>query len=134
MRYPQDESSTIEWKKEIPRNDQIIKTIIGFCNQNGGKIVVGVANSGEIVGVSQEIIQKALERYRTRHPRNYDLTIQKILEERKIGIMTVLKWFYLLKNHPELLKKAQKTDIEPDEVFVQSMNSLKQDLIQGGEL
>ncbi len=61
MRYPQDESSTIEWKRELPHNDQIIKTIIGFCNQNGGKIIIGVANSGEIVGISPEIIQKALE-------------------------------------------------------------------------
>lgn len=61
MRYPQNESSTIEWKRELPRNDQIIKTIIGFCNQNGGKIVIGVANSGEIVGIATEIIQKALE-------------------------------------------------------------------------
>lgn len=61
MRYPQDESSSIEWKLELPRNDQIIKTIIGFCNQNGGKIVIGVANSGQIMGISEEIIQKALE-------------------------------------------------------------------------
>jgi ATP-dependent DNA helicase RecG len=61
MRYPADESSTLEWKKEYPENDQILKTVIGFCNHHGGRIVVGVANSGEIVGISQAEIQKALE-------------------------------------------------------------------------
>lgn len=61
MRYPEDESSTVEWKREFPQNDQIIKTIIGFCNHNGGKITIGVADSGEIVGVSLGEIQKAME-------------------------------------------------------------------------
>ena len=61
MRYPHNESSSLEWKKEIPKNDQILKTIIGFCNQNGGKIVVGIDNSGEIVGIPDKALQKALE-------------------------------------------------------------------------
>jgi len=61
MRYPDDESSTVEWKREIPQNDQIVKTVIAFCNHNGGKIVVGVADSGEIVGVPVGEIQKAME-------------------------------------------------------------------------
>lgn len=61
MRYPEEESSTVEWKRELPQNEQIIKTIIAFCNQNGGKVVVGVANSGEIVGVQVDEIQRTLE-------------------------------------------------------------------------
>lgn len=36
MRYSEQESATVEWKVALPKNDQIIKTIIGFCNQNGG--------------------------------------------------------------------------------------------------
>ena len=44
MGYFQDESSFVEWKRGIPRYDQILKTIIGFCNQNGGKIVVHPTN------------------------------------------------------------------------------------------
>ena len=61
MRYPEDESSTMEWKREFPENDQILKTIIGFCNHYGGKIAVGVADSGEIIGLPQTVIEKALE-------------------------------------------------------------------------
>ncbi len=33
MEYPAEESSKLELKKTIPENNQIIKTIIGFCNQ-----------------------------------------------------------------------------------------------------
>lgn len=61
MRYPEEESSTVEWKREIPHNDQIIKTVIAFCNHHGGKIVMGVANSGEILGISQEEIEETME-------------------------------------------------------------------------
>jgi len=61
MRYPEDESSMVEWKREIPQSEQIIKTVIAFCNHTGGKIVVGVADSGEIIGVSVGEIQKAME-------------------------------------------------------------------------
>ena len=34
MRYPEEESSILEWKREMPQNEQIIKTIIGFCNRD----------------------------------------------------------------------------------------------------
>lgn len=61
MRYPEDESTTLEWKRELPQNDQIIKTIIGFCNQNGGKLIIGVANDGTVTGLSSQELQKALE-------------------------------------------------------------------------
>ncbi len=61
MKYPEEESSSVEWKREIPQSDQILKTVIGFCNHNGGKIVIGVNNLGEIIGVAEEDMQKALE-------------------------------------------------------------------------
>ena len=61
MQYPGEESSTLEFKREMPKNDQIIKTIIGFCNQHGGKIIIGVDNNGTIVGLQEEVIQDALE-------------------------------------------------------------------------
>lgn len=46
MRYPESESSMMEFKRELPKNDQILKTVIGFCNQNGGKLIIGVADNG----------------------------------------------------------------------------------------
>ncbi|MFZ4100011.1 MAG: RNA-binding domain-containing protein [Chlamydiia bacterium] len=61
MRYPAEESSTLEWKQEIPANDQIVKTLIGFCNQYGGKLILGVDDRGEVVGVDSSKIEQLLE-------------------------------------------------------------------------
>jgi ATP-dependent DNA helicase RecG len=61
MKYPLQESSSVEFKREIPKNDQIIKTVIGFCNQNGGKLIIGVDNDGTICGVAEEEINRVLE-------------------------------------------------------------------------
>ncbi|MBM3886440.1 hypothetical protein FJ364_00795 [Candidatus Dependentiae bacterium] len=73
MKYRELESSTVEWKLTIPENEQIIKTIVGFCNLNGGKLVIGVANDGTVVGVSDDKIQTTLEYlnlaiYQATHP------------------------------------------------------------------
>jgi Predicted transcriptional regulator containing an HTH domain and an uncharacterized domain shared with the mammalian protein Schlafen len=57
VRYPETESNTIEFKRELPRNNQVVKTIIGFCNTFGGKLIIGVADDGEIVGISEEEIE-----------------------------------------------------------------------------
>ncbi|MGL5626697.1 MAG: AlbA family DNA-binding domain-containing protein [Candidatus Rhabdochlamydia sp.] len=42
FRYPESESALLEFKREVPKNEQIIKTIIGFCNQKGGKLILGI--------------------------------------------------------------------------------------------
>ena len=57
MKYSAFESSTLEFKKTLPENDQIVKTVIGFCNRYGGKLVVGVDAERNIVGVSENEIQ-----------------------------------------------------------------------------
>lgn len=61
MKYPESESSTIEFKEALPKNNQILKTIIGFCNQNGGKLIIGIENDGTIKGLEKDEIEKALE-------------------------------------------------------------------------
>ena len=61
MKYPEPESSFLELKREMPKNDQIIKTIIGFCNRYGGKIVIGVDNDRTIVGLPDDAVEKLME-------------------------------------------------------------------------
>jgi ATP-dependent DNA helicase RecG len=61
MKYPEEESSTLELKRDLPKNDQIVKTIIGFSNQSGGKLIVGVADNGAIVGIPEEEATSAIE-------------------------------------------------------------------------
>jgi len=59
MKYHEQESATVELKREIPQNDQIIKTIIGFCNNKGGKLIIGIEKDGTIVGVDEDSSQFA---------------------------------------------------------------------------
>ncbi|MBS0629849.1 MAG: putative DNA binding domain-containing protein [Verrucomicrobia bacterium] len=61
MKYPDSESSTLEFKQEMPQKDQIFKTVIGFCNQNGGKLIIGVADNGSIIGIPPEQAADAIE-------------------------------------------------------------------------
>ncbi|MBS0655249.1 MAG: ATP-binding protein [Verrucomicrobia bacterium] len=52
-KYPDPESSNLEWKEALPQKQPIYKTIVGFCNQNGGKLVIGIKDDGTIVGLPQ---------------------------------------------------------------------------------
>ncbi len=61
MRYPAEESSTLEFKKEVPHNDHVIRTIVGFCNQKAGELIIGVDNRGIIHGIPEEKITAILE-------------------------------------------------------------------------
>lgn len=61
MQYPELESQILELKGAIPENDQIIKTVIGFCNASGGRLVLGVNNDGHIVGVDEKKMMQMME-------------------------------------------------------------------------
>lgn len=61
MRFPEPESSTVELKSTLPKSDQIIKTLIAFCNHHGGKVVVGVENDRTIVGLSEKQLDDTLQ-------------------------------------------------------------------------
>lgn len=61
MKYSEPESTFLECKREIPKNDQIIKTIIGFCNRYGGKIIIGVDDDQTIIGISDKELDILLE-------------------------------------------------------------------------
>lgn len=45
------ESTTMEWKTSLSEINEIIETIVALANTEGGKILVGVANSGEVAGI-----------------------------------------------------------------------------------
>ena len=45
------ESKTLELKEILPGNDNIARTIIAFSNTSGGKLVIGVNNKREIIGL-----------------------------------------------------------------------------------
>ncbi len=59
--YPEAESAIVEWKETLPQKQPIYRTIIGFCNQNGGKIILGVRDDGSIIGLPQNVVEEFLE-------------------------------------------------------------------------
>ena len=48
------ESKTLELKKELPKGDKIAQTAVAFANTSGGKIVIGVDDQHNIVGISAD--------------------------------------------------------------------------------
>lgn len=61
MRYPETESSTVEFKSSIPKSDQIIKTVIAFCNHHGGKLVIGVGDDRTITGLPDKLLDDTMQ-------------------------------------------------------------------------
>lgn len=93
-RYPDEESAYLEFKAEVPKNDQIVKTILGFCNQKGGKLIIGVANDRTIVGLPEETVEKLLESldnaiYEACHPTVIPVISQQRFEDKIVVVISV---------------------------------------------
>ena len=50
------ESRKVEFKEYLPESSKISKTIIGFSNGAGGKLIIGVNDNGKVTGVSDDEI------------------------------------------------------------------------------
>ena len=56
------ENKKLEFKEQFPSADKIAKTIVAFSNMSGGKLIIGVDDSRNIVGVEESKIFKYEER------------------------------------------------------------------------
>jgi len=50
----QGESKTLELKAQLPQHEQIAKTAVAFANTSGGKLVIGVSDDRQVVGLPEE--------------------------------------------------------------------------------
>jgi len=50
----QGESKTLELKSQLPQHDHIAKTVIAFANTSGGKLLLGVDDQRQIIGVLED--------------------------------------------------------------------------------
>lgn len=56
------ETSTVQFKVEIPHKDSLAAEIIAMSNSIGGAILIGIKDkTGEVVGVKKELLPKASE-------------------------------------------------------------------------
>ena len=51
------ESKTLEFKQQLPKGQQIAKTLIAFANGSGGKLMVGVTDDRQLVGIQDDIFE-----------------------------------------------------------------------------
>ncbi len=48
------EGKNVEFKEEIPSGQAIAKTVVAFANTAGGKLIIGVNNLGEVIGLKPD--------------------------------------------------------------------------------
>jgi len=59
MTYSNSESSTLEFKRELPKNKlTLLKTVIAFSNTYGGQIIVGVEDNGNVIGIDEGLVEQ----------------------------------------------------------------------------
>ena len=56
------ENKRVEFKEQLPKNESIVKTIIAFSNTSGGKLIIGISDDREIVGVDETNIFELQDR------------------------------------------------------------------------
>ena len=84
------ESQTLEFKKTLVKMREIVETICAFANAKGGKVFVGIDDSGNVLGVDlgrRSIEEIALEVARNTDPKIFpEVAIQKIKGKNVITI------------------------------------------------
>lgn len=48
----QPESKVLEFKRDLSSVGPILKTIVAFANTAGGTLIIGLANDGNVIGIS----------------------------------------------------------------------------------
>lgn len=76
------ESTTIEWKQSLAEIKEIIETVAAFANTEGGRIFIGVSNSGKAIGV--QIGKGTIENLANRIAQHTDPKIQPRITVKKI--------------------------------------------------
>jgi ATP-dependent DNA helicase RecG len=86
------ENSGVEFKRDDIRPEQLAKEIVAFANLQGGRILLGVEDSGQISGLQKPDIQEwALNVFRDKvHPLIIPFYEEVLVEEnRRVGVITI---------------------------------------------
>jgi ATP-dependent DNA helicase RecG len=72
------ESKILEFKKELPSAIGLAKSVVAFSNTAGGKIIIGISNEGEIIGIEENRLVDLQEKIASIV---YDTVYPKVLPE-----------------------------------------------------
>jgi len=82
------EDSFTELKEDIESPDEVVAEICAFANSKGGRLILGVSDEGEIVGLKKDWSDEISNWITTKlDPPLEDITIQKFLIEEKLIIV-----------------------------------------------
>lgn len=69
----QGESKKLEFKAQLIDNKKLAKTIIAFSNTSGGKLLIGVDDQSQVIGVDKQLVAETIRNLeRTRENLGYD--------------------------------------------------------------
>jgi ATP-dependent DNA helicase RecG len=86
------ENSGAEFKRDDVRPEQLAKEIVGFANVQGGRVLLGVEDSGQISGLQRDDTQEwVLNVFRDKvHPQIIPFYEEILVEENlRVGVITV---------------------------------------------
>ena len=84
----QPEGSTLEFKSFTPDVETITRVLSSFANTDGGTLVVGVRDGGEILGANVPRLLRAVEEVRRRmSPSQHVRVDTPIIDGKTIGIV-----------------------------------------------
>ena len=82
------ESERVEFKPSLSQINDIIQTISGFANSSGGNILIGVSNSGEVIGC--DIGKDSIERLTNSINQNIEPKIYPEIFVEEIGCKQII--------------------------------------------
>src|SRR3989344_4804886 len=88
------ENQTLELKSKVENFKEVSKAACAFANSNGGKIIIGVSNSGELIGVPRKELDSLQQRVEGVIQQISPAPLHKILVEEKDGKATVVAEIY----------------------------------------
>lgn len=56
------ESDHVEFKTQLPPEDIVARELVAFANAEGGLLLIGVTDKGQIAGLSKEEVKRAIDR------------------------------------------------------------------------
>jgi len=98
------ESETVEYKPSLSQTDKILECVSAFSNTNGGTLVIGVKDNGEVVGV--DIGKRTIENLANRIKQHTDPMVYPsiCIEDLMLSMLCYWKLKKVNKNlcsHPE---------------------------------
>ena len=107
----QKENRQLEFKRELPVNEKIIKTAIAFSNSQGGDLIIGLDDDNQVIGIDEDNIIKYEEIISsTIYDSCYPAIIPEIYSVRSQGKILLIVHFYPSNQKPHYIKSDGKID------------------------